>query len=114
VFAAVLNVGKATVAAWEQGGEEPSGPSLKLLDAVERKGLPVWLESSGQGEIVRRGQDRNPSPGMHRKQVAHVAAHDDIRSTGRRQHHALGILWIAASPPSSWPAKAGHPRLSGM
>lgn len=39
VFAAVLNVGKATVAAWEQGGKEPSGAALKLLDLVERKGL---------------------------------------------------------------------------
>lgn len=39
VFAAVLNVGKATVAAWEQGGKAPSGPALKLLDLVERKGL---------------------------------------------------------------------------
>jgi len=39
VFAAVLNVGKATVAAWERGGKEPSGPALKLLELVERKGL---------------------------------------------------------------------------
>jgi putative transcriptional regulator len=39
VFATILNVGKATVAAWEQGGKEPSGPALKLLDLVERKGL---------------------------------------------------------------------------
>jgi putative transcriptional regulator len=39
VFAAVLNVGKATVAAWEQGGKKPSGPALKLLELVERKGL---------------------------------------------------------------------------
>jgi putative transcriptional regulator len=39
VFAAVLNVGKATVAAWEQGGKQPSGAALKLLDVVERKGL---------------------------------------------------------------------------
>ena len=39
VFAAVLNVGKATVAAWEQGTKAPSGPALKLLDLVERKGL---------------------------------------------------------------------------
>ncbi len=43
VFAAVLNVSKATVAAWERdrehGGKEPSGPALKLLDLVERKGL---------------------------------------------------------------------------
>lgn len=39
VFAGVLNVGKATVAAWERGGKEPSGAALKLLDLVERKGL---------------------------------------------------------------------------
>jgi len=39
VFATILNVGKATVAAWEQGSKEPSGPALKLLDLVERKGL---------------------------------------------------------------------------
>jgi putative transcriptional regulator len=43
VFAAVLNVGKATVAAWEQGGKEPSGPALKLLDLVERKGLSALV-----------------------------------------------------------------------
>jgi putative transcriptional regulator len=41
VFAAVLNVGKATVAAWEQGSKAPSGPALKLLDLVERKGLSI-------------------------------------------------------------------------
>ena len=39
VFAAVLNVGKATVAAWEQGGKQPSGAAFKLLDIVERNGL---------------------------------------------------------------------------
>ena len=39
VFAAILNVGKPTVAAWEQGTNRPSGPALKLLDIVERKGL---------------------------------------------------------------------------
>lgn len=39
VFAAVLNVGTATVAAWEQGTKAPSGPALKLLELVERKGL---------------------------------------------------------------------------
>jgi putative transcriptional regulator len=39
VFAAVLNVGPTTVAAWEQGTKKPSGPAVKLLDLVERKGL---------------------------------------------------------------------------
>ena len=39
VFAAILNVDQATVAAWKQGGKQPSGAALKLLDLVERKGL---------------------------------------------------------------------------
>jgi len=39
VFAAFLNVGKTTIAAWEQGTKKPSGPAVKLLDLVERKGL---------------------------------------------------------------------------
>ena len=43
VFAAYLNVAKSTVAQWEQGGKKPRGPSLKLLDLVERKGLGVLV-----------------------------------------------------------------------
>lgn len=39
MFAAFLNVGKTTVAAWEQGSKKPSGPAAKLLDLVDRKGL---------------------------------------------------------------------------
>jgi len=39
VFAAYLNVGKTTVAAWEQGTKKPSGPASKLLEIVDRKGL---------------------------------------------------------------------------
>jgi putative transcriptional regulator len=38
VFVAVLKIGKATIAAWEQGGEHPSGAAVKLLELVERKG----------------------------------------------------------------------------
>ena len=41
VFAAFLNVTKSTVAQWEQGERKPRGPSLKLLELVERKGLDV-------------------------------------------------------------------------
>jgi len=40
-FAGFLNVGKTTVAAWEQGTKKPSGPAARLLDIVERKGLEV-------------------------------------------------------------------------
>jgi putative transcriptional regulator len=43
VFASVLNVGTTTVAAWEQGTKKPSGPAVKLLDLVDRKGLDILL-----------------------------------------------------------------------
>ncbi len=39
VFAAVLNTSLSTVLQWEIGGKHPSGPSLKLLDLLDRKGL---------------------------------------------------------------------------
>lgn len=39
VFAFYLNVGKSTVAQWEQGRKKPSGPAARLLDLVARKGL---------------------------------------------------------------------------
>lgn len=39
VFAAVLNTSVSTVQKWEIGDKKPSGPSLKLLNLIERKGL---------------------------------------------------------------------------
>src|SRR5712691_8050932 len=39
VFAAYLNTSVSTVLKWEIGEKKPSGPALKLLDIVERKGL---------------------------------------------------------------------------
>lgn len=39
VFARFLNVGATTVAQWEQGKKTPSGPSARLLDVIERKGI---------------------------------------------------------------------------
>ena len=41
VFAAYLNTSKSTIQKWEQGQKKPNGPSLKLLNLVERKGLEV-------------------------------------------------------------------------
>ena len=41
VFAAYLNTTKSTVQKWEQGQKKPSGPSLKLLNLVDRKGIEV-------------------------------------------------------------------------
>ena len=45
VFAAYLNTNPSTVQKWEreQGGKKPSGPSLKLLNLVDKKGLEVLL-----------------------------------------------------------------------
>mgnify|MGYP003344834186 FL=1 len=39
VFAAFLNTSLSTVRKWEIGEKHPSGPSLKLLDLLDRKGL---------------------------------------------------------------------------
>jgi len=39
VFAAYLGTGKTTVQQWEQGQKKPSGPALRLLDLIDRKGL---------------------------------------------------------------------------
>lgn len=43
VLAAVLNTSLSTVRKWEIGDKKPSGPSLKLLDLIERKGLEAVL-----------------------------------------------------------------------
>lgn len=45
VFAAYLNTSTSTVQKWERehGGKKPNGPSLKLLNLVDRKGLEVLL-----------------------------------------------------------------------
>lgn len=43
VFASVLNTSASTVRQWEIGAKRPSGPSLKLLDLIDRKGLEVLL-----------------------------------------------------------------------
>lgn len=43
VFAAVLNTSVSTVQKWEIGDKKPSGPSLKLLSLIQRKGLEAVL-----------------------------------------------------------------------
>lgn len=39
VFAAVLNTSLSTVQKWEIGEKRPSGPSLKLLNLIQQKGI---------------------------------------------------------------------------
>ena len=41
VFASVLNTSLSTVRQWEIGDKHPSGPSLKLLSLLDKKGLEV-------------------------------------------------------------------------
>jgi putative transcriptional regulator len=43
VLAGVLNTSVSTVRSWEQGDKRPSGPSLKLLNLIDRKGLEAVL-----------------------------------------------------------------------
>jgi len=43
VFAAVLNTSLSTVQKWEVGDKKPSGPSLKLLNLIERKRLEALI-----------------------------------------------------------------------
>lgn len=43
VLATVLNTSLSTVRQWEGGGKHPSGPSLKLLDLLDRKGLEALI-----------------------------------------------------------------------
>jgi putative transcriptional regulator len=43
VFAAVINTSVSTVQKWEIGEKRPSGPSLKLLDVIDRKGVETLM-----------------------------------------------------------------------
>ena len=43
MLASVLNTSTSTVRKWEVGDKRPSGPSQKLLDILERKGLEAVL-----------------------------------------------------------------------
>jgi putative transcriptional regulator len=43
VFAAYLNTSKSTIQKWEQGLKKPNGPSLKLLNIVDQKGIEILI-----------------------------------------------------------------------
>lgn len=43
VFAPVLNTSTSTVQKWEIGDKHPSGPSLKLLNLIQKKGIESML-----------------------------------------------------------------------
>lgn len=39
VFAVYLNASPSTIKKWETGEKHPTGPTLKLLNLIEKKGL---------------------------------------------------------------------------
>jgi putative transcriptional regulator len=43
VLASVLNTSLSTIRQWEIGEKHPSGPSLKLLHLLDRKGLEALI-----------------------------------------------------------------------
>jgi len=43
VMASVLNASLSTVRQWEGGNKHPSGPSLKLLSLLDKKGLEALI-----------------------------------------------------------------------
>jgi putative transcriptional regulator len=43
VFALTLNVSPSLVSQWERGEKKPSGPSLKLLNLADKKGVAAIL-----------------------------------------------------------------------
>lgn len=43
VLAVIINTSAATVRAWEAGTKNPGGPSCKLLEILDRKGLEALL-----------------------------------------------------------------------
>lgn len=43
VFARYLNTSESTVQKWESGAKRPSGPALKLLTIVQKRGLEALM-----------------------------------------------------------------------
>lgn len=52
VLAAVINISTSTVRQWEIGEKRPSGPSVKLLNILDTKGLDIFInkdDDEGKG-----------------------------------------------------------------
>lgn len=43
VFAEYLNASPSTIKKWETGEKHPTGPTLKLLNLVKKKGLAILM-----------------------------------------------------------------------
>lgn len=76
LFAAALNVSTETDKSWEQGKREPDGPSLRLLELVDRqpKLLLAFVKKTGARRVAE----------SHRRLYQGKAK----RATGARRHAA--------------------------
>ena len=45
VLAAVINISASSVQQWEAGEKSPGGPSLKLLNILDTKGLEIFIDN---------------------------------------------------------------------
>lgn len=45
VLAAVINISPSTIRQWEGGEKRPGGPSLKLLNILDTKGIEVFIHN---------------------------------------------------------------------
>ena len=54
VLAAVINISPSTVRQWEIGEKRPGGPSLKLLNILDTKGIEVFInkDKGSEGAIA--------------------------------------------------------------
>lgn len=61
VLAEIINTSVSTVSKWEGGEKRPSGPSLKLLNILDIKGIQVFLiQDSHKPKPFRKpGQKKN-------------------------------------------------------
>ncbi len=42
-LAKLFNISKSTIQKWEQGLKSPSGPSKKLIELIDKKGLEIFI-----------------------------------------------------------------------
>lgn len=55
VLAAVINISPSTVRQWEIGEKRPGGPSLKLLNILDLKGIEVFINNTDGSESAHAG-----------------------------------------------------------
>ena len=92
VFAAVRNTSVSTVQKWETGDKKPSGPSLKLLNLIERKGLQavIWFRGvyARPGALHSVGK-QHVEVGVEVERTAEAPDQGDRAGQGRAKSQGL-------------------------